>query len=331
MNHSIDLALHSYSLRLHYLYEPGYDVFRFLDDAQSLGFTGVNISLSGPDNDRLPPNRHLSGSGQHHVEAVAAELRARDLSVEIDTARTDPASLRHALSVANTLGAHVIRTFTHHQPGSDLVAATQADLVEIAPEAESAGLVIALENHEEFTSEELAGLVESINSSAVRLLFDYGNSLPVLEEPHEALGVMQPWVVACHMKDGVMIDSVHTPEGVPSMIGVPLGEGSIDVVGLTRRLMSGGLNRICLQNVWGYHVPLSRLRPVDLEDPRLGKGTFTYETPPFPRSQVVFQPELNLDAPALVAAERNALVHSTTTAHQIITELRREQQPWNLD
>lgn len=321
MNHSIDLALHSYGLRLHYLYEPGYDIFRFLDDAQALGFTGVNISLSGPDNDRLPPNRHLSGSSQHHIDAVAAELRARDLSVEIDTDRTDPATLHHALSIANTLGARVVRTFTHHTPGPELVGNTQADLVKIAPEAESAGIVVAVENHEEFASEELASLVESVNSPAVRLLFDYGNSLPVLEEPHDALGVMQPWVVACHMKDGVMIEAVHTPEGLPSMIGVPLGQGSIDVVGLTRRLMSGGLNRICLQNVWGYHVPLSRLRPVDLEDPRLGKGTFTYETPPLPGSQILFQPERNLDAPTLVAAERDALVHSTTTAHQIITEL----------
>lgn len=327
MNHSIDLALHSYSLRLHYLYEADYDVFRFLDDAQSLGFTGVNISLSGPDNDRLPPNRHLSGSGQHHIEAVAEELRARDLSVEIDTDRTDVVTLRHALSVANTLDARVVRTFTHHSPGPGLVADTQADLVEIAPEAESADVVVALENHEEFTSEELAGLVENVDSPAVRLLFDYGNSLPVLEEPHDALGVMQPWVVACHMKDGVMIDPVHTPEGLPSMIGVPLGQGSIDTAGLTRRLVSGGLYRICLQNVWGYHVPLSRLRPVDLEDPRLGKGTFTYETLPFPGSRILFQPERNLDAPELVAAERNALVHSTTTAHRISTELRREQQP----
>lgn len=278
---SIDLALHS--CRLRYLHDPAYDVFGFIDDAAARGFTGVNISLSGPDNDRLPPNRHLTGNSRAHLDAVAVHLRKRRLSLELDTDTVDPVRLGSAIEIARHLGAKVLRTFTHHRYGPTILPDTVRDLHVVSPVAEQAGVVVAVENHEEFTSAELARLVAEVDNPWVRLLYDYGNSLAVLEPPHVALEAMRPYVVACHLKDVVMIAAEHSPDGVPTVMGVPLGQGSLDLAGLTQALVSTGLRRISLQNVWGYHVPLGKLRPIDPLDLPAG-GAFAYAAHPSHRT-----------------------------------------------
>lgn len=318
---AIDLALHSYSRRLRYLYEPGYDVFAFIDEACARGFTGVNISLSGPDNDRLPPHRHLSGDSDRHLDAVVDRLRERNLSVELDTDTVDPDRLGAYIGITRRLGARVLRTFTHHRYGPAIFDHTLRDLRAVAALAERAGVIVAVENHEEFTSADLVRLVAAIDSPWVRLLFDYGNPLPVLEPPHVALRAMRPYVVACHMKDAVMIAKEHGPDGVPTVMGVPLGQGSLDLLGLTRTLLAGGLRRICVQNVWGYHVPLGKLRPVDPHDPRLGIADFAFDAPPFAPRRVAFYPEKTSSPADLVAGETHALDIATEHAHHLAQRL----------
>jgi sugar phosphate isomerase/epimerase len=318
MTVTIDLALHSFSCRLRYLHDPGYDVFSFIDDAAARGFTGVNISLSGPDNDRLPPNRHLSGDSPEHLQHVAEHLQRRGLSVELDTDTVEFDRLPQAIDTAKRLHARVLRTFTHHPYGPRIVDATVRDLRAIAPAAEQADVIIAVENHEEFTSTELAHIAATTDHPWIRLLFDYGNSIPVLEPPEDALRLMRPWVVAAHMKDTVMIAADHTPDGVTATMGVPLGQGSIDVLGLTRTLVGAGLRRICLQNVWGYHVPLGKLRPVPSRHPLLGTGPFAFAPPPFAPSHIIFDPEADLEPTQVVAAEKAALDIATRAAQSII-------------
>lgn len=318
MTGTIDLALHSYSCRLRYLHDPDYDVFGFIDDAAARGFTGVNISLSGPDNDCLPPNRHLSGDSPEHLQHVAEHLQHRGLSVELDTDTVEFDRLLQAIDTAQRVHARVLRTFTHHPYGPRIVDATLRDLRAIAPAAEQAGVIIAVENHEEFTSAELAHIAATINHPWIRLLFDYGNSIPVLEPPEDALRMMQPWVVAAHMKDTVMIAAEDTPDGVTATMGVPLGQGTIDLLGLTRTLLEAGLRRICLQNVWGYHVPLGKLRPVPSRHPLLGTGPFAFTSPPFAPNHITFNPEAHLEPAQVVAAEQAALDTAMRAARSII-------------
>ena len=256
--------------RLRFLHDSGYDVFSFLDDAAERGYSGVNLSLAGPDSHRLPPYRHLGGSRPGHLQAVARRLAHHRLSVELDTDTVEPPRLAEALEIAERLGARVLRTFTHHPYGPELAAATERDLRAALPAAERTGVTIALENHEELTGPELADLARRVEHPRLRLLFDFGNGLPVLERPEDALRAMGPWLAATHVKDVVLVAAEHVPEGVPAVAGVPLGQGTLDLVGLTGAMLATGLRRLCVQNVWGYHVPLGKLRPVDLRDPRLG-------------------------------------------------------------
>lgn len=318
---TINLALHSYTLRLHFLYDDGYDVFKFIDDAASLGFSGVNISLAGPDNDRLPPHRHLGGDTDEHLENVAAYLRKKHLSVEVDTDGTDTPRLMEAIRVARALNASVVRTFTHHEPGPEMFDRTLADLQNIAGPAQVEEVVIALENHEEFTADELVKIMKQVPGHSVLLLYDFGNGLPVLEDPADALEKMKDWVVSCHMKDCIIVKAEDGPLSVPCSMGVPLGRGAVDLAHLTKELVNSGLHRITLQNVWGYHVPFGKLRIVDTSDPRLGTGPFQYAQPPFDVADICFDPEDTLNVSEMLQLERQALKTAYLSAKNMMARI----------
>lgn len=299
MNRSVDVALHTYSLRMHYLRRDNYDVFAFIDDAVSQGFSGVNISLSGPD------YRHLSGSSPKHIRAVRRRIDAEGLTLEVDTDSVEPGRLADILGVAERLGARKIRTFTHHPFGTRMQADTISDIKRSIALAESLGIAICLENHEEFTSAELAEIAATIDSPRFQLLFDFGNSLPVLEHPETAFANMSPWLGAVHVKDEKLVGKEASPAKVPTMLGVPLGAGRIDVTGLLAKTLETGLARICLQNVWGYSVPLGKLRPVDLDALPEGRS-FELSAHDNGDAMQCFDAEV-IDGESALTAERRAL------------------------
>jgi len=119
----VDLFLHSYSLRFHYLHKPGFDVFAFIRRAVADGFSGVNINLNAAH------YRHLSGDSPDHIAAVRRALDKASLKRDVETSGTDPKHLETLLAVARTLGADNLRTYTrHHGDTEEQIALTARDL-----------------------------------------------------------------------------------------------------------------------------------------------------------------------------------------------------------
>ncbi len=83
---------------------------------------------------------------------------------------------------------------------AELVAGVRAKLAAYAPVAADAGVVIVIENHQDFTSRELVALCESCGPS-VRIVYDTGNSFPVGEAPLDFTRVVAPYVRHVHLKD----------------------------------------------------------------------------------------------------------------------------------
>jgi len=80
----------------------------------------------------------------------------------------------------------------------DHTSQCEARLRELAPLAKSLGLTIAVENHLDFSVEELRDLITRVNSPNVRVLFDVGNVLGTLGDPTEAADMLGPLTVATH-------------------------------------------------------------------------------------------------------------------------------------
>lgn len=109
----------------------------------------------------------------------------------------------------------------------------EARLRELIPHAQRLGLVIGVEDHLDFTLEELHGLIKKIDSPVVGVLFDVGNWLGTLDDPIAAGELLSAYTVATHYKDFAVEE---TPSGF-RLTMVPLGCGSLDLPGITAALL----------------------------------------------------------------------------------------------
>ncbi len=296
----LELAIHSYSFVQHFQHAPGFGVFDFLGRAAALGFTGVNLNLNRPD------WRHLTGRTPEHVARVRRTLEELALSLELDTSGTEPLHLKVMLALARALGARNLRTYTRHQGSpAEVAARTLADLRQAALHAEAAGVPLVLENHEEFTGPELAEIVAAVGSPFLQVLYDYGNSQMVLEDPADCLEALLPHVATMHLKDHLMLRPEQSPDGGLAVLGTAVGEGALPVVELTRRLVAAGHRRLVFESVWGYRAPVHR-RAEGVRAVTLGEGSFRYAEPPFDRRRLV--PDIEALQPAeRVAGEADAV------------------------
>nr|HMS97013.1 sugar phosphate isomerase/epimerase family protein [Tabrizicola sp.] len=294
----VETTIHSFSLWHHFAHQPGFDCVTYADLAASLGFRGISLSLNNPD------YRHLGGREPWRIDRLRDHLAGLGFSLEVDTSGTDPAHMAELLRVAARMGASSLRTYTRHAGTvEEMMAATARDLSEVAPLAADLGIVVVLENHEDFTGPELVRIVEAVDHQALKILYDYGNSQMVLEDPEAALEAVLPHVHSVHFKDHVMV----RPEdaGKLTVAGVPVGEGFLPLDRLTRRLLDQGLRRITFENVWAYSAGI---RPGRQPQPgvTLGEGSFRWLEPPFDPARIVLD-QSRLPPERLVALEHEAL------------------------
>lgn len=286
----IDLAVHSFTMWHHFEHAPGFDALAYIDRMEALGFTGINLSLNDQN------YRHLGGREVERVDRVRERLARSGMSLEIDTSGTEPGHMRTMIDIAARMGAQSLRTYTRHGgTPAEMMEHTIADLDAIMDHAERAGISVVIENHEDFTGPELARVVEAVGHPHLGILYDYGNSQMVLEDPEEALDAVLPYVRAVHVKDHVMVRPEHA--GRLTVAGVPVGDGALPVEELTRRLLQSGLRRITYENVWGYGASI-RAGRTPVGPTRLGEGAFRFADPPFAPEFLV------LDMSAIGPAER---------------------------
>ena len=175
-------------------------------------------------------------------------------------------------------------------------------------------MILALENHEDFTGPELASMVRTVDHPNLRILYDYGNSQMVLEDPEAALDATLPFVHSVHAKDHVMVRAEDSPHNKLTVAGVPMGEGFLPLRRLTKRLLDNGLRRVCFENVWAYSAFI-RPHRTPLPGVVLGEGSFRYAQPPFdPQYLILDQSKFSGDD--LVRMEKIALDRGTACVPQ---------------
>lgn len=147
---------------------------------------------------------------------------------------TSPAAEEDALAwlhLAADLGHPRMRIVIAHphlrEPGDGWAQARQAvqALARLADEARRAGVVLAIENHADVTAEQLAWILDEVDSPALGACIDTANAVRVGDDAVAAATVLAPWALVAHVKD-IAADAWHPSSGPTS---VPLGEGSIPV------------------------------------------------------------------------------------------------------
>lgn len=123
-----------------------------------------------------------------------------------------------------------------HAPQIEAIVAMLKESVKIAADH---GIVLAIENHIDYTSEEIYEILERVDSDALKVNFDTGNTLRMMEDPVAAARRLGPYTVATHTKDVDACRHVR-PEEWYFFSSVPVGTGLIDIPGVVKALKETG-------------------------------------------------------------------------------------------
>lgn len=155
------------------------------------------------------------------------------------------ADLKSHFETTKILGARVMRIVAsswrfRHESHKDQVDKVSEILKPIADIAASYDIKMALENHIDFTSDEVLEILNRVGSKHLGVNFDTGNALRMLEDPIEATRKLAPYTLSTHIKDiGI---GKGSPQNRDFWLSVPLGKGVIDIPEVVSILKSVGYN-----------------------------------------------------------------------------------------
>jgi sugar phosphate isomerase/epimerase len=165
------------------------------------------------------------------LRALRDRLAARDTTPVVSAGLDMMGPLESAFRSARLLGATTIRLGLSPVLCGDrnawgakwgeLNARIRAALGEWGPKADDAGYVLAIENHQDFTSAELVGFCEEFRGLGIT--YDTGNSFPVAEAPLDFTARVAPHVRHVHLKDYRV---QFTDEGY-RLVRCAIGDGAV--------------------------------------------------------------------------------------------------------
>lgn len=203
-------------------------LFDMLDDAVRLGVGLVQLC-------DLP---ELEAADAEWLASVRSAAESRGLALETGTKGVEVEHLRAHLGKAVALGAPLVRSMLSSPRGTPSVAEAVEQLRTVTPDFEAAGVTLALETYEQFSTRELLEVIEAVSSPALGVCLDPGNSVARLETPASVWEAVAPHVVNLHVKDFAFTRQ----DGLIGFRfeGAPLGEGQLDYDAMCDALDAAG-------------------------------------------------------------------------------------------
>ncbi len=212
------LGLDSFSCNLHMEHpEEPKDIRWFLDLLLELGLDGCQVDP-----------RHLKGWDRGILRTASDFCRDHGLYLELGTGGFGFEDISMKLELARDAGTRSLRTFYgghRHLLGPEdirrMVRESTDGLKRLSDVAASNDVILAIENHEEFTGAEVAEIIMAVGSPYVRACLDTGNGMMVGEDPLDCTTTLAPFAACVHLKDWMVVQE----DGAPRWEDRPLGQG----------------------------------------------------------------------------------------------------------
>jgi len=208
------------------------EALEFLEYAYSLGAGGAQVTLKSLEPDYLKQVRERAERLSMYIE-VNAPL-PKD-----DTARFE--ALAHAARKVGALCLHIVclggrryEVFSSLEQWKQFASEAKTRLRRALKLAEKYRVPLAVENHKDWTLEEMVALLREFSSEYLGACVDFGNNIALLDDPNELVEGLAPYALSTHVKDMAVEEYA---EGF-RLAEVPLGEGFLDLprlVGCIRR------------------------------------------------------------------------------------------------
>ena len=187
------------------------------------------------------PALHLMSDDE--IKAIKQAANLYDIILEVGTRGIEPAHLLRYLEIAKKLDSSIVRSITH-----DVDYEAVSHIREVLPEYEKSGISLALENHDEHRTGELAAFLDRIGSPNVGLCLDTVNSFAALEAPEQVVRNLAPYTLNLHVKDFEVV-RFESELGF-SIVGRPAGEGRLDVEWTVSYLKDKGRDPNLILELW---------------------------------------------------------------------------------
>jgi sugar phosphate isomerase/epimerase len=237
------------------------DPLELLKKVVAYDLEGVQTSASffdGKDDGYFAAFNDYKAEHDLYVELAAAGVNPRDSGKTVDDLVEN---WKPVFELADRIDAVILNTcFGLYQERMMMepsfqqqVAWTTETLSRLAPMAEAAGKIVTMEIHVDLWSTELVGILEDVNSPAVRANMDTANPLGLVEDPVEAARNLAPYAATTHYKDTCIY---LTDKGYNWCGGAALGTGLVDLPTVTKLLYehNPGIH-LNIEDGWGV-IPI---------------------------------------------------------------------------
>lgn len=202
---------------------------------RAAGFRGVRV-LQLADN--MSPDTWKKDS----LELIRSHAQSKNIGIEVGMRGCTPDILKHFLDIAARLNSPILRTVLDSGTDHPDIDEVVYRLSQIIVYAKRLGIIVAIENHDRFSSDELLQVLSQLNSTHVGICLDTANCVGAIESPEMVIDKLGPYCVNLHLKDFV----IQRVIGLQGFVveGRPLGEGRLNVPQVISKLNSMGKSQI---------------------------------------------------------------------------------------
>lgn len=229
----LGIVIHSYGLKSKDKASQFGDPLVFLEYCRTLGSAGVQTGIGARDDAYIDKVRAALRTSGMYLEGIVrlprAAAEADRFDEELRTVRACGATVARTV----LLDSRRYETFDSAEAFRTFAAECDVRLRLAKPIAERHGVRLAVENHKDWRADDLLKIIRRADSPNIGVCLDTGNSIALLEEPHEVVEALAPLTFTTHFKDMAVAEY---PQGF-LLSEVPLGTGFLDLPRIVKLLV----------------------------------------------------------------------------------------------
>jgi 3-oxoisoapionate decarboxylase len=233
---AMGLVVHSYATRYNGKYEsanypPFKNALDFLEHAYKINAGGIQTYLEDWSADMAGQLRNKSEAYGMYIEG----------SIGLPKTQNEIGAFEQKMVKAKSAGVSIVRTvclssrryetFQSREAFDQFKAQSLASIRSVIPILEKTKIKLAIENHKDWLSADLASIIRDFNHPLLGVTVDFGNNIALLEHPDEVIKNLAPLAFSTHIKDM----AVHQYEDGFLLAEVPLGQGMLDLPAMVKQ------------------------------------------------------------------------------------------------
>jgi 3-oxoisoapionate decarboxylase len=172
------------------------DALEFLTRCHALGAAGIQTPLNG-DLRQLRARAEQLGM---YVEGMVP-LPTGGGTTAFEKSIQDAKAAGAVCVRAGALSGRRYESFASLADWNKFVTASRKNIEAALPILEKYKMPLALENHKDWTADEMVALMKSRASEYLGVCLDFGNNISLLDDPMNVAEMLAPFTIATHVKD----------------------------------------------------------------------------------------------------------------------------------